>query len=209
MNLPNKLTILRICMVPTFMIALAIPETLNPADPTSAVCALIAALLFIAASLTDMLDGKIARKYHLVTNFGKFLDPLADKFMVIGAMLMILYKYDAIRHLWVWATVLVVFRELAVTSLRLIASGSGGVVIAANMLGKIKTVTQIVCVSCVLLEPLVYHYLLSAISSSAAQTMEGILPLTWISMAAMCVFTLWSGINYLVGGRQYLTMKQS
>ena len=117
---------------------------------------IIGVALFIIASVTDMLDGKIARKHNLITDFGKFIDPLADKFMVIGALLVILYKYEQIRPLFIWAVIIVVFRELAVTSIRLVASSSSGIVIAANWLGKIKTVTQIVCVCCVIIEPMLY-----------------------------------------------------
>ena len=93
MNLPNKLTVARIIMVPVFIIVAMLPENVIPFLWSS----IISVTLFVIASLTDMLDGKIARKYNLITDFGKFLDPLADKFMVIGAMLVILYKYENLR----------------------------------------------------------------------------------------------------------------
>ena len=158
MNLPNKLTVLRLLLVPFFVVILMV---------TNAVWAsLVGLALFIIAALTDMLDGKIARKNNLVTDFGKFLDPLADKFMVIGAMLVIMYRSmtsDAPNRLFstlfFWAAMMVIFRELAVTSIRLVASGSKGVVLAANMLGKIKTVTQIICVCACIAEPIIGTYI--------------------------------------------------
>ena len=152
MNLPNKLTVLRIIMVPIFLIVMMLPDSVIPFN----VSGIIGISIFIIASLTDMLDGKIARKYNLVTDFGKLMDPLADKFLVIGALTVIVYRYANIRTLFIIALLIVVFRELAVTSIRLVAASSGGVVIAANMLGKIKTVTQIVCICSAVIEPTVY-----------------------------------------------------
>ena len=184
MNLPNKLTILRICLVPVFMIVMIAPiPYLKDHDVLTG---LIAAGIFILTSLTDMLDGKIARKYTLITDFGKFMDPLADKFMVFGAMLAILYRYDDIRDVFIWAAAIVMFRELAVTSIRLVVSGKEGLVVAASWLGKVKTVLQIVCIATVLIEPAIpfapfceWHVL------------------SYITMVAMLVMTLWSGIDYL------------
>ena len=190
MNLPNKLTVLRMIMVPIFVVVMMISNSLW-AD-------LVGLFLFAAASITDMLDGKIARRYNLVTDFGKFMDPLADKFMVIGAMMVILYKnLTAARPnrlfgiLFFCALLIVIFRELAVTAMRLVVSGSSGIVVAANMLGKIKTCTQIACVILCILEPILCAYvpLLAPLST--------ILPLSLISTAAMAFFTLLSGINYI------------
>lgn len=197
MNLPNKLTVLRILMVPLFMAVMILPEAWVPA----ALSQLLGVFLFIAASLTDMLDGKIARKYNLVTDFGKFMDPLADKFMVIGAMMILLYRYESIRPVFIWAAILVIFRELAVTSMRLVVSGSSGIVVAANMLGKIKTVTQIVCVCTVILEPLIYT--LPFMGFLPVWVVEA-LPLTYLSIVVMAVFTAWSGINYIAAYWKYL-----
>ena len=140
LNLPNKLTLIRIFLVPVFMIILI-------AVPNDTLCRVLAALVFIVTAFTDMLDGKIARKRNLITNFGKFMDPLADKFMVFGALLAILYRFADIRPVFIWAAAIVMFRELAVTSIRLIASGQEGLVIAASWLGKVKTVTQVVCIA--------------------------------------------------------------
>ena len=190
MNLPNKLTILRVCMIPPFMIFLCVPLPLP-----DAVCRIAAALLFALASLTDMLDGKIARKYNLVTNFGKLMDPLADKMMVFGAMLGILVYCEEIRLVFVWAAILVMARELAVTSLRLLAASAGGEVIAAAWLGKVKTVTQIICIAAVLLEPVIplaicreYHVL------------------AYATTAAMAVMTVWSGVDYFKVYGKYIKM---
>ena len=189
MNLPNKLSVLRMIMVPIFIVVMMLPF-----EPWSSI---IGVALFIIASLTDMLDGKIARKYNLITDFGKFIDPLADKFMVIGALLVILYKYESIRPLFIWAVIIVIFRELAVTSIRLVASSSSGVVIAANWLGKIKTCTQIACVCATIIEPLIYNAL-------GLDKMLVYLPLTYLTSALMIIFTLWSGINYIVSYWKYL-----
>ena len=116
MNLPNKLSLMRMILVPIFMIVLVLPDTILPLW----LSALIGAVIFIVASVTDCLDGKIARKYNLITDFGKLIDPLADKFMVIGALIMILYRAQMHRALFVLALTVVVFRELAVTAMRLI-----------------------------------------------------------------------------------------
>ncbi len=197
MNLPNKLSVMRMIMVPIFVVVMMLPF-----DPW---CDLIGVALFIIASLTDMLDGKIARKYNLVTDFGKFIDPLADKFMVIGALLVILYKLDVtnfLRTLFIWAVIIVIFRELAVTSIRLVASSSSGVVIAANYLGKIKTCTQIVCVCAVILEPIIYSTLQNIIT--LPEFIVKYPPLSYVSTALMIIFTLWSGINYIVSYWKYL-----
>ena len=115
MNLPNKLTVLRLILVPVFVVVMMISDALWASA--------VGLALFVIASFTDMLDGKIARKYNLVTDFGKFMDPLADKFMVIGAMLVILYQSmtrevpnGLFCGIFFWAVMLVIFRELAVTS---------------------------------------------------------------------------------------------
>ena len=180
LNLPNKLTLIRIFLVPVFMIILI-------AVPNDTVCRALAALVFIVTAFTDMLDGKIARKRNLITNFGKFMDPLADKFMVFGALLAILYRFADIRPVFIWAATIVMFRELAVTSIRLIASGQEGLVIAASWLGKVTTVTQVVCIATVLLEPVVLPW--------KPFTQWHIL--SYITIAAMIVMTIWSGVDYL------------
>ena len=134
-NVPNILTVIRVILVPFFMLTVLLPGDEN-------LWRVIAAAFFMLISFTDMLDGKIARKYNLVTDFGKFLDPLADKFLVLGALLALLKKYSAdLGDLLVWVTLVVILRELAVTSLRLVAVNKSGKVIAASIWGKLKTVS--------------------------------------------------------------------
>jgi CDP-diacylglycerol--glycerol-3-phosphate 3-phosphatidyltransferase len=181
---------------------MALPELLELSPTAHVVCNIVGVTLFILAAITDFLDGNIARKQGLVTNFGKFMDPLADKLMVIGAMLMILYKsdYAFIHPLFIWTTVAVIFRELTVTGIRLLAVQGDGQVIAANMLGKIKTVLQIVCICSVIIEPLLYS--IPGLTLPAIITTY--MPISLISTALMLIFTVWSGINYVVAGAKYI-----
>ncbi len=132
MNLPNKLTLLRIILIPVFMVVLY--WGFSGAN-------YVALAIFIIASLTDMLDGKIARKYNLVTDFGKFADPLADKMLVTAAMLW----FVEIGQMPAWALLIVIIREFAVSGLRMIASDKGRV-IAAGWSGKVKTASTMVCI---------------------------------------------------------------
>lgn len=134
MNLPNKLTLLRVFLVPVFVVF-----ALYPQIPYHSVWAL---LVFLGASLTDHYDGKIARQRNLITNFGKFLDPLADKLLVISALVCFLSAGLAD----VWCVLIIIARELLVTSVRLLAVEGGGVVIAANKWGKAKTVSQMAAI---------------------------------------------------------------
>ena len=133
MNLPNKLTILRVVMIPFFLLALLIEGI--PAGKW------IALAIFIIASFTDMLDGKIARKYYLITNFGKFMDPLADKLLVSAALIALI----PLGKIPAWVVIVIISREFIISGFRLIASDNG-VVIAASYWGKIKTVTQMVMI---------------------------------------------------------------
>ena len=139
MNLPNKLTCLRVLMIP-FFVAFLLYDITGPADKW------IALVIFCAASLTDMLDGKIARKYNLVTNFGKFMDPLADKLLVCSALVLL----SAEGSLPVWVVLLIIAREFIISGIRLVASDSG-VVIAASKWGKLKTCSQmLLCIVLIL-----------------------------------------------------------
>lgn len=135
MNLPNKLTILRVIMIPFFVAFLMLE---NGANTTYRY---IAAALFIIASLTDLLDGKIARKYNLVTNFGKFMDPLADKLLVCSALICFVELGD----LPAWMVIVIIAREFIISGFRLVASDNG-IVIAASKTGKLKTISQMVMV---------------------------------------------------------------
>ena len=132
MNLPNKLTLLRICLIPVFVI-LMLSQVSN--------FFLISCIIFIIASITDFLDGKIARKYNLVTDFGKFMDPLADKLLVLSALICMI-EYDLVAG---WMVIIIVARELTVSILRAIAADNGKV-IAASGGGKIKTTSQMIAI---------------------------------------------------------------
>ena len=200
MNLPNKLTVLRLCLVPVLLLVGFLPINFY-------ISCLVCAVLFIGTSVTDMLDGKIARKYGLITDFGKFLDPVADKFMVIGALFVILYKFDSLRLVMIFTLLLVVFRELAVTSMRLVVSTGSNIVVAANSLGKIKTVSQIVAVSTVFLEPVVQlaaKWVIEMITGKPQLWRTDIVPLTWLSIAFSLLMTVWSGVNYIKSYWKYL-----
>lgn len=133
MNLPNKLTMFRVILIPFFIVFLLVPIT--PYDKW------IALAIFIVASLTDLLDGKIARKYNLVTNFGKFMDPLADKLLVCSALICLI----ELNRIPSWMVIIIIAREFIISGFRLVASDNG-VVIAASYWGKFKTTFQMVAV---------------------------------------------------------------
>ena len=141
MNLPNKLTTLRVIMIPFFVFFLLWQNGENYTFR------MIALALFIIASLTDLLDGKIARKYNLVTNFGKFMDPLADKLLVCSALICLI----ELNALPAWMVIIIISREFIISGLRLIASDNG-VVIAASYWGKFKTTFQMVSVVLLILD---------------------------------------------------------
>ena len=134
MNLPNKLTIFRVILIPFFVFFLLVPDVVPYSN-------YIAVAIFIVASLTDLLDGKIARKYNLVTNFGKFMDPLADKLLVCSAMICLIQT----GQLAAWIVVIIIAREFIISGFRLIASDNG-IVIAASYWGKFKTTFQMLMV---------------------------------------------------------------
>ena len=197
MNTPNKLTIFRIILVPVLLVVLVAKLPIE-----SWVTQVIAATVFLVASITDMLDGKIARTRGLITDFGKFMDPLADKFLVFSALLGILFRYDGgeagfadLRPVFIWAAAIVIFRELAVTSLRLVIAGKDGIVIAASMLGKIKTTTQMVCIMTILLEPAIFCWF---------KPFGEWHILSYVTIGAMTVMTLWSGIDYIARYWKYI-----
>lgn len=170
MNLPNKLTILRVILIPFFVVFMLF-------DITGAADKWIALVIFCVASLTDMLDGKIARKYNLVTNFGKFMDPLADKLLVSSAMISMVSMGD----IPAWIVIIIISREFIITGFRLIAV-ENGVVIAASWWGKIKTVSQMIMIIVVI----------SGIGGVAGHALGRIL----IYVAAF--FTVVSGVDYIV-----------
>lgn len=141
MNLPNKLTILRVILIPFFVAALLWDGGQNQT------LRYVSAAIFIVASLTDMLDGKIARKYNLVTNFGKFMDPLADKLLVCSALICLI----ELGQLPSWMVIMIISREFIISGFRLVASDNG-VVIAASYWGKFKTTFQMIAVVLLILQ---------------------------------------------------------
>ena len=149
MNIPNKITISRIILIPLFMIFLLLPFNFGNLvifEYELPIAHLIGAILFIIAAATDWLDGYYARKYNLVTNFGKFLDPLADKLLLTAALIALV----ELQFLAAWIAIVIISREFAVTGIRLVAAADGQV-IAASKLGKWKTVFQIIAVSALML----------------------------------------------------------
>ena len=140
MNLPNKLTLFRVILIPFFVFFLLAPYFEGYGN-------YIAVAIFIIASITDFLDGKIARKYHLVTNFGKFMDPLADKLLVCSAMICLI----GLGKLASWIVIIIIAREFIISGFRLIASDNG-VVIAASYWGKFKTTFQMLMVIVLMLD---------------------------------------------------------
>lgn len=184
MNLPNKLTIARMAMVPIFVVFL-----INIPIPHHTIIALG---IFILASLTDMLDGKIARKYNLITNFGKFMDPLADKVLVLSAL--ICFVFEGWTN--VWFLIVIMAREFMVSAVRLIAADNGKVV-AANIWGKIKTITQMAAIIIILGLQYVQELMDLAIIPSFTNS-ELVFYIIGESFVALCVlFTIISGIIYL------------
>lgn len=172
MNLPNRLTLLRIFCVPIYLVLLG----MNQEGPNIA-----AFCVFAFAALTDLLDGRIARARGLVTNFGKFMDPIADKLLVLPALILMV----SLGRVPAWMCILFVARELIVSGLRMVAVEQG-VVIAAGPLGKLKTVLQCLAI----LSLTVYAPFLGWVSTG----------LLWAAL----VLTVWSGIDYLYHGRHLL-----
>lgn len=195
MNLPNKLTVLRIILTPIFMLALVWSFPFHYG---------VSLIIFIAASITDLLDGKIARKRGLVTDFGKFLDPLADKMLTTAAFLGFI-SLD-IGYGAVWIAFIVLFREFAVSSIRLIASTSGGKVIAANIWGKLKTVFQMIAIIFALTAKQFFEILaLFNINTEVLGIVELVLGiattvLLWIS-AVLCII---SGVIYIIDNKDFV-----
>lgn len=212
MNLPNKLTILRILLVPIMIIipylgiqgeVLGIP-----------ISWIIIDVIFIIASITDKLDGTLARKNNQVTTFGKFLDPIADKILVLAAMIMLV----EMLKLPAWVPVIVLFREFAVSGYRLIAVEKGGQVIAASIWGKLKTVTQMIAIIMMFLDKHAFFaFIMStrdynqAISSSALAYMttgEFIFNIiTSVIMLISVIAAIFSGWDYLKNGKELLKDK--
>lgn len=195
MNTPNKLTVFRIILVPLMVIVslINIPVEFYGIPLTF----IIMDIIFIIGSLTDKLDGYLARKNNQVTNFGKFLDPIADKILVISAMLILV---DAER-LPSWIPIIIITRELAVSGYRLIAVEQNGKVIAASVWGKLKTVTQMIAIALAFVDVNSF----GAIFFEKLDTVPFILNLLTTLLMIVCVVaTIFSGYEYLKNGKDLL-----
>lgn len=195
MNTPNKLTLIRMILVPFFLLALVLKFQH---------AMLVALVLFIAASLTDYFDGMLARKHGLVTNFGKFLDPLADKMLTTSALLGFMIMDSSVLPGAMWITFITLFREFVVFGIRLAAVSDGGKVVAANIWGKAKTVSQMVGIitvifvqwlhiDTVLLTDLAYEIL----------RLVGVCAM-WIS----AILTIVSGVIYVIDNAKFIDPKK-
>ena len=191
MNLPNTLSLIRVALVPAFVAALLFMREIEIWGIT------VPAIIYIITGLTDMLDGKIARKYNLVTDFGKFIDPLADKFMVISSMItilvwMLLNGETTQALVFVWVVLLILLRELGVTSLRLVVvKKQSNVDVAASLLGKLKTVSQMVGTVVLIVEPMIPFFCDNHI-------------LSYVFMGIMAFTTVFSGLDYLKAYMPYI-----
>ena len=195
MNTPNKLTVFRIILVPLMVIVslINIPVEFYEIPLTF----IIMDIIFIIGSLTDKLDGYLARKNNQVTNFGKFLDPIADKILVISAMLILV---DAER-LPSWIPIIIITRELAVSGYRLIAVEQNGKVIAASVWGKLKTVTQMIAIALAFIDVNSF----GAIFFKELDTVPFVINLLTTSLMIICVVaTIFSGYEYLKDGKDLL-----
>lgn len=187
MNLPNKLTIFRIILIPVFILLLAVNVSFGDVSIFNQLISLnrvFATIIFIIASLTDFLDGQIARKNHLVTNFGKFADPLADKMLVMTALVFLTAMGDAPA----WVIAIILCRELAVTGLRTLLVQEGRPVLAAQMPGKIKTTTQMLAIILLLLNNIFFETI-------------GF-PLALIMLYISLFFTVYSGADYFIQNKE-------
>ena len=190
MNLPNRITITRIILVPIFMLFI-VPLSMNYDTQIAGIniYSLIAAIIFVVASITDGLDGHIARSRNLITNFGKFLDPIADKLLISGALLTLVERGDVSS----WVAMIIITREFIVTALRLVAA-SEGIVIAASKSGKIKTVTQIVAVTALITQNWPLTLIWSGFSCFSV-----------IALTLAVITTVYSGIEYVIKNKQVFT----
>jgi CDP-diacylglycerol--glycerol-3-phosphate 3-phosphatidyltransferase len=176
MNLANKITLLRILMIPIFMAFMLIEFPYHMEA---------AMLVFLLASLTDKLDGYIARKYNMITDFGKFMDPLADKLLVTGAFLILIQ----LGRLEAWIVFIILTREFAVTGLRTLAAAQN-IIIAASKYGKIKTVTQIIAIIILILDNRPFNLIN--------------LPMDTIMVYMALIITILSGLDYFIKNKQVI-----
>ncbi len=193
MNLPNKLTLLRIALVPLIVLFMLLRFPLSY---------MIAYALFGAAAITDHFDGKIARRDNLITDFGKFADPLADKILVIS-ILVVFVKHDLCQAV---PLIIILFREFSVTSIRLVAA-SQGKVIAANLWGKVKTVCQIVAICAVFTLQSAHDIICLATDNCAViyDTMQIFKIIGYVFIWIATVVTVISGVKYLVDNKEVIS----
>ena len=192
MNLPNKHTILRIIMIPVFIaLFLYCDSTLGK---------ILCTVVFALASFTDFVDGHIARKYNLVSNFGKFADPLADKILVLSAMLILVEA----GNLPAWIPIIVLFREFVVSGYRLIAVEKGGEVIAANIWGKIKTVTQMIAIILMFININNTNVFGAFVKGNLEGMPLVINILATVTMLVSVIATIFSGWSYIKNGKDLL-----
>lgn len=195
---------MRIILVP-FILLFMLPIHIGSFEPSGwneFICEygmIVAAVLFVIASVTDLFDGKIARKYNMITNLGKFLDPLADKMLVI-CILIALVDLGRISAIWVC---IIIVREFAVSGIRMLASAKG-VVIAAKMIGKIKTVTQMVAISYLMFETLLIKIIDAASSCDLADITDGVQVVGNVLLIISVFMTIISGVDYLVKNKDFL-----
>lgn len=178
MNLPNKITFIRVLLVPIFILMFYIDIPNNQ---------LYAGIIFIIAALTDTLDGYLARKYNLVTNLGKFIDPLADKLLVSAALILLV----EVGIISAWVVITIIAREFAITGFRIIAA-SEGVTIAASSLGKFKTITQLIAIILLLFDNIFFK--------------QFNIPMDQIFLYISLIFTVLSGIDYIYKNRNTLNL---
>lgn len=191
MNIPNRITLSRIVLIPIFILILSLPldwGSWSIGENILPISHFVAAIIFIVASGTDWLDGHYARKYNLVTNLGKFLDPMADKLLVLAAYVLLI----ELQIVPAWIVILILSREFAVTGLRLVAAGSG-IVLAASSMGKLKTTFQLLSIIFLLLHDFPFSYLGWPVGNI----------LLYLAM----ILTVISGIDYFI--KNWHVMKES
>ena len=189
MNLPNKITIARILLVPIMMLMPYIGITAKTSFGLPIVNIIIL-IIFLVASFTDYLDGHIARKRNIVTNFGKFLDPIADKLLVLAALVMLVEA----RIIPGWIPIIIAAREFMVSAIRMLVATEGKV-IAASKLGKIKTVTQMVAISLAFLDA---NYFMSFVCGALTGFALILNILMSVAMILAVIATIWSGVDYFM-----------
>ena len=200
MNLPNKITLTRIFLIPVFVVVFFL--TVIPYNY------FIAAVIFVVASCTDFIDGHIARKYHLVTNLGKFLDPIADKVLVSSALICMLVRPDVLQVMWQgdWVMIasgvcvaVILARELIVSGFRMVAA-SAGLVLAADKVGKVKTTFQDISIALLLAGANFFGL------AAASQVINAV---GLVCLAVATILTIWSGTGYIVKNKHVLSSGDS